>query len=216
MANFFNAMADDSIAANLQRQLEADRAKNGLGTRAVDVETVSLGSGDLTVESQYLIARMPRGSFDAVVWSLGTNAFDQYPRGAHSFFEDEQFVEGILKHVQTKLQGDGTALVLAMHPVAFQAALDDGTYSTYLGPGAASKACGNFIETEKYVGGLGIPAIAVSPRIVEVERSPHAPLFGTDDGRFSPAGNELYAHVLADGLTALHPWSAPPAAPATH
>ena len=32
----------------------------------------------------------------------------------------------------------------------------------------------------------------------------------------TPAGNALYAQILGDGRSALHPWGAPGAAPATH
>ena len=72
------------------------------------------------------------------------------------------------------------------------------------------------MTTERFTGSLGVPEIPVAQRFVDVERGPHLPLFGTDDGHLTPAGNALYAQILGDGLSALHPWGAPGAAPATH
>jgi len=212
-ANFAEAMADDSIAARVRSRLDADAAKNGLGARTVEVLTVSLGSGDLTAQSQYLVPRLEKGSVDTVVWSIGTNAFDLYPRGG-TFFADQPFVEGIVKHVAAKLQADGDTLVLALHPLAYQLALDEATYSTYLGPGGGiAGGLHNFVDYEGFVGSLGVPAIPCAQRFIAAERGPHAPFFSSDYGNFTPAGNALYADILADGLERLHPWGAPAAAP---
>jgi hypothetical protein len=215
-ANFSNAMADDSIAADLERRLAADSAKIGLAGRKVEVETISLAAADLSTQSQYLATRVPAGSLDTVIWSLGSNAFDQFPRGG-TLFEDQPFVEGVIKHTAARLQAKGISLVLAMHPIASEMTAGEATYTMLLGPGGAiDPGLRNFMTTEGFTGSLGLPEIPVAQRFVDVERGPHVPLFGTDDGHLTPAGNALYAQILGDGLSALHPWGAPGAAPAAH
>jgi hypothetical protein len=211
---FYNAMADDSIAAELQRELEAARDKNGLGARKVQIETVSLGNADLTTQTQYLVSRVPKGSADLILWSLDTNAFGPFPRRP-PFFADERFVGETIQHVATALGAEGTKVVLSMHPVASQVGLDDATYSTYLGPGGGIEGgLQGFQDYERWLGALGVPEIAVSPKLLEAERAPHRPFFGTDDGHLTPEGNVLFARILADGLAHLHPWGEAPPAPA--
>jgi len=56
-----------------------------------------------------------------------------------------------------------------------------------------------------------VPAVPFAQRLADAERGPHVPFFDTDYGQFTPAGNELFAQALADGLTGLHPWSNAPA-----
>ena len=209
---FYHSMADDSIAADLQRRLEADRAKNGLGNRRVDVVTISLNSGDVTQQAEYILDKLEKGSVDAVVWSLGPSAYDGYPHGVGRYFADEPFVDGIVKHTAAALQAAGTALVVTVRPVASQVALDESTYTTYLGPGGGiDGGLQSFFEAERYVDGLGVPAVPFAQRLADAERGPHVPFFDTDYGQFTPAGNELFAQALADGLTGLHPWSNAPA-----
>jgi hypothetical protein len=207
---FFHSMADDSIATDLQRLLERERDKNGLGARRVEVVTISLQSGDVTQQAEYILSKLQHGNVDAVVWALAPNAFDGYPHGqGGAYFADEPFVSNIFKHTAAKLQADGTALVLTVRPVASQVALDESTYSTYLGPGGGiDGGLQGYFETERYVDGLGVPSIAFAQRLADAERAAHVPYFDTDYGQFTPAGNELFAQVLGDGLSALHPWTA--------
>jgi hypothetical protein len=194
----------------LRRALEEGRTLNGLGDRRLEIVTVSLASSDVVAESQYLLGRIPHGSVDLVVWSLGTNALDGYPRGSTTFFNDEQFVQSIFSHTAQRLSADGVRLVLAMRPVASQVAMDEATYRALLGTGGgADSSLQSFMELEKQVASFGVPAIATGRRFADAERGPHPPLFDADYGRLAPAGNALYALTLADGLNALRPWSAP-------
>ncbi len=207
--NFSNAMAADSIAGQLRRALDEARTQNGLGDRRLEVVTVSLATSDAVAQSQYLIGRISHGSVDLVVWSLGTNALDAYPRGSATYFNDQQFVQSIFTHTAQRLNADGTRVVLAMRPVASQVAMDESTYRALLGGGiGADGSLLSFIDLEKQLASFGVPTIATGRRFADAERGPHPPLFDADYGRLAPAGNALFALTLADGLTAMRPWSA--------
>jgi sugar lactone lactonase YvrE len=207
---FDNVSYAQSIGSVIETQLNAKRRALGLD-KDVRVVTVRLAAANVTSSADYITEYLANGNIDLVIWMFNVQHVSRefenpnFPRAPEGW---EPTVAAQLVRAASALNRAGGRFLLAFQPVAedaswleFDWGLDLAPQFTPEWPESYERQVRSAIVRSK------VDWADLYPAVRERERSAvRTPLFGTTDGHFSHAGNQVIGAQIALAVMDRPPW----------